>query len=293
MRMSRNTLAVTGRLEINMTSGRNAAPPGKVAPNEGVAGEWHPLVLANASQCTITHEGHSYALSLYVPSTPAPATGFPVIHVLDGDELFPSAAEAMRRLSRFPERTGIVPAIIVGITPHSDGDSRSRYRHYTFGPPADPASVPFGTPSGEGEALLAFITEALPSLIAQRAPIDAKRIALYGHSLSAYFTLNAAALRPGIFHVCAAVSPSLWWDEQRILNQSASLKATRIFLACGEKEAELNDPRRSHRAMLPRLKALEAALGKPAIRVFTNEDHGSVATVAIPEFLRFCMISDE
>jgi len=286
LRIIRNTPVIPGRLEFNMTLGRNAAPPANALPNDGTGGDWRPLVLANASECTVAHEGHAYALSLYIPEAPAPATGFPVICILDGDELFLSAAEAMRRLSRFPERTGVAPAIIVGVTPRSDGDSKSRYRHYTFGPPADPASVPAGTPSGEGEALLAFITQALPRLITQRAPINTDRISLYGHSLSAYFALNAAAMRPGAFHACAAVSPSLWWDEQRLLNQSANLKATRTFLACGEREIEAADPRRSHRAMLPRLKALEAALATTT-HIFPNEDHGSTATTALPQALRF------
>lgn len=275
-----------------MVSGRNAAPLSGGASPDG----WRPLALANAVERDVEHEGCVYGLRVWTPPTPAPAEGHPVIYVLDGDELFLSFAEAMRRLSRFPQRTGIGAAVIVGISPHLDGDSTDRFRHYTFGPPADAAGVPPGAGWGEGDRLLSFITAVAPDLVRAHVPFNAARVSVYGHSLSAYFALMAA--KRHTFHACGAISPSLWWDEEGILDQVQLFANTRVLLACGEKESELADPRRQARAMKRRLDTLEAALrlkqppGHLASHVFANEDHGSVATVAIPEFLRFCALAD-
>lgn len=276
-----------------MVSGRNAAPLESAAE----PGDWRPLVLANASGRLVEYEGNRYALKVWAPATPTPVSGHPVIYVLDGDELFLSFAETTRRLSRFPKRTGIKPAAIVGITPYAEGDSQARYRHYTFGPPADSSSVPANIRWGEGDKLIAFIADALPRMISEHTLINASQASIYGHSLSAYFALYAATRHT--FRTCGAISPSLWWDEASILDQVGRLANTRILLAHGEREAELSEPHRQSRAMDRRLKTLEEALSQIhppaclATHVFAREDHGSVATVAIPEFLRFCMSLDE
>lgn len=255
---------------------------------------WSNLVLPGAIERLVSTQEGAFQLRLWTPDVAAPPGGFPVVYVLDGDELFLLFAETMRRLSRFPERTGVAPAVIVGVSPAEGGAERNRrFQSFTFGPPAVASDAPTDVSWGGGATLLDFLTDAAPALLTERVPLDGSRKAVYGHSLGGYFALNAVIERPDAFAACGAISPSLWWDTERVLARIDRFERTRVFLAMGEREAGEQNPLRERRAMGPRLMQLEAAL-RPiipqsdlAIHVFADEDHGSVASVAIARFLRF------
>ena len=257
---------------------------------KSAATAWTPIVVPGAARCMLG----DYHISVWTPESAAPPHGFPAVYVLDGDELFLSFAETVRRLSRHAGRTGISPAVVVGVAAGSADDrGLRRYRDFTFGPPAAHADAPAGAQPSGGADFLGVLSDAVPYLVAQRAPVDPSRVALYAHSFGAYFALHAIARRPGAFAACGAISPSLWWDPVSVEADIGRITGTRIFLAAGEREARTADQRRIDRAMVPRLDAFEAlllahlphdAVGK---HIFDGEDHGSVATVAIPRFLRF------
>ncbi len=81
--------------------------------DDSLFGESRPFFIPGTEQLDITT--YPYRLFIFKPNTTPPETGFPVMYVLDGNSLFGTMVEAIRLQSRRPEKTGVVPAIIVGI----------------------------------------------------------------------------------------------------------------------------------------------------------------------------------
>jgi len=256
--------------------------------------EWRPLVLDRAMTRTVraAANGHDYRISLFVPDSAPPAGGFPVMIVLDGTALFATVAGTANRLSRRPEATGVQPAVIIGVGHHGEGlyDLAQRHRDFTPGPAAAEAT-PHET--GGADRFLAFLIDELLPLVAQTVPLDPARRALIGHSLAGLFTLHALASRPAAFAAYGAISPSIWWNRDGVLQAISGLKdrSPRLFLAVGERERTPPGALRSERMMVESVEALAAItapLIKTALEIFPDEDHGSVVSVATTRFLRFC-----
>ncbi|MGC3987008.1 MAG: alpha/beta hydrolase-fold protein [Pseudorhodoferax sp.] len=257
--------------------------------------------------------GQTYRTSVWVPPGTPPPGGFPLVCVLDANALFGTFVELVRRSSRRPDATGIVPTAVVGIA--HDGDElfaeAQRRRDFTAGPPAGEEAAADGV--GGAPAFLSFIADALLPALRAELPLDAARQTLFGHSLAGHFVLQALAARPQAFRTWAAVSPSIWWDEAGL---RASLAAAlpgqpglRVFMAAGAWEDEVppwqrRQPgyeqlvaRRARRRMVGSAQALAADLAawlgteRLAFRVFPDEDHASVVMVAAQRALRFCSAS--
>ena len=75
---------------------------------------------------------------------------------------------------------------------------------------------------GDADAFLAFLTNTLQPHYLQALPVDPTRQALVGHSLSGLFVLQALLAQPDRFQRYVAASPSIWWDEARMLDDTAA-----------------------------------------------------------------------
>lgn len=64
-----------------------------------------------------------------------------MIYLLDANSVFGTMVEAMRMQSRRPEKTGVVPAVIVGIGYETDAPFDPG-RYYDFTLPVPPAELP-------------------------------------------------------------------------------------------------------------------------------------------------------
>ncbi|MFC5345685.1 alpha/beta hydrolase [Brevundimonas staleyi] len=259
---------------------------------------WSPFVLPRATTRLVTAaaNGHAYRLSLSVPKGAPPEAGFPMLLVLDGGALFPTVAETERRLSHRSEVTGVEPMVIVGVGPgHTEMyDTAQRHRDFTPGPPllAEDAGR-FET--GGAEAFLAFLLDEAIPLAAGQVRVDPARISLMGHSLAGYFALDVLTRRPDAFAAYAAVSPSIWWNPERLLEGVAGLQETPagVLLAVGRREQNdaPADERRNRRRMVDAVEDLGARLsarlpGRIRVEVFPDEDHASVVSVAAVRALR-------
>ncbi len=246
--------------------------------------------------------GASYRVDVWIPEVTPPPSGFALVVVLDGQAMFGTFVEAIRRSSRRPDATGIGPAAVVAIA-HDDAlyDADRRRLDYTEGP----AGIE-GT--GGADAFLAFLLDELAPSLQAEWPLDARRRVLFGHSMAGYFALLALGARPGAFDVVAAISPSIWWDERALRARLADLHgARRVFIAVGEWEDELPPwqaeakdrddvvARRRERAMIERAASLGTTLasllgaGRVAFHRFPEEDHASVLMIAIQRVLRFAL----
>ena len=258
--------------------------------------------------------GQDYRVSVWLPPGAPPPGGFPALYVLDANALFGTFVEGVRRSSRRPDATGVVPMAVVGIAQDDEAPGEALYpealrrRDFTAGPPADEPAPALGTVGG-APAFLAFLVDELMPALRAELPLDATGQALFGHSLAGHFVLQALAARPTAFRAWAAISPSIWWDEAGLRTNLAHAlphaSRPRLFMAVGEYEGEVppwqrRQPgyeelvaRRGKRQMVRSAEALAAELGPRfgegefLFRVFPEEDHASILMIAAQRALRF------
>lgn len=250
--------------------------------------------------------GAPYRVFLAVPPGPAPPQGFPVLTLLDANASFATLVEAHRRGVERPAGTGIGPTVLVGLGHAGDGlyDRERRVFDTTAGPCREPGET---RATGGRDGFLAFLRETLRPAVAARAPVDARRQTLVGHSLAGGFVLDVFGRDSAAFTNYVAVSPSIWWDEERLVDGLMRLDgAPRLALIVGEWEEALAPwlagrpgaveiaERRARRAMVRRARAFaeraQAALaGRGAVHFecLAGEDHASVVAPALTRALRF------
>ncbi|GLK82359.1 alpha/beta hydrolase [Ancylobacter defluvii] len=252
--------------------------------------------------------GAPYRILLAMPKGPAPPAGFPVLYLLDANASFATLVEAQRRGAERPAGTGIGPMVLVGIGHPADGlyDRARRIFDYTAGPCREEGET---RATGGRDGFLVFLRQVLGPAVAARAPVDARRQTLVGHSLAGGFVLDVFGRDSGAFANYVAVSPSIWWDEQRLTDGLARIEgAPRLALIVGEWEEALPPwlaaqpgaatiaERRARRAMVHRARAFaeraRAALagrGAAEFECLAGEDHASVVAPALTRALRFAL----
>ena len=163
-----------------------------------------------------THTPRQHRVMVYVPQGTAPAGGWPVIYVLDGNLMFPFIAQLVNnRGARGAEmRSG--SAVVVGLghaLPAGSVEVHDRpARTYDYTLPYDgvgPDSQ--GRAQGGADVFLDFIAQQLQPLLHAALPLNAQQQTLVGHSYGGLCTLHALFTRPAMFQRYVAASPSLWW----------------------------------------------------------------------------------
>ena len=256
-----------------------------------------PFTLADTRTFLVRGTVDNYTVSIALPGCEAPASGFPVLYLLDANAGFATAVETLRRLSRRPDATGVGPAVVVGIGHQTDAlyDSAKRQRDFS-----DVGAAAF----------LQLIEEQIKPLVQQHAAVDTSRQILAGHSLSGFFSLWTLANKPEAFQGYIAISPSLWSAPElvaQLQGRKFAAPLPKVFLAVGEWEESLApwqagqagsaniQDRRQERKMVSRLLALgeqlEQQLGKDQIQytVFPQEDHASVFGIGLSRAMRMLL----
>ena len=164
---------------------------------------------------------------------------YPVLYLHDGQNLFDGATSFVPGQEWRVDETAqalilsraIEPLIIVGI--YNTG--KERVEEYT--PSADPKLKVGGKADLYGRLI---VEELKPFVDAHyRTKRDAADTGLGGSSLGGLVTLYLGLRYPGVFGKLAVVSPSVWWDDHRIVREVQSLRAkprTRVWLDMGTDE---------------------------------------------------------
>lgn len=275
---------------------------------QGAEPAWADVKLPAAQQLDLraAGTGRRYRVFVSVPSSPPPATGYPVLYVLDGNAMFPVAAFLSRSVASRSHVTGQVAPLVVGIgyPGEADFDVASRQRDYTPGAGKPDASAT----EGGADLLLDVIEKDLKPLIASRHRVDPARQALFGHSFGGLFVLHALFTRPAGFSTYLASSPSIWWRDRLVLGEldekarSGAGPAPRLQISVGALEDQLPGGRqtpemramRASRPMVSEARGLAARLqgapawsGRVAYLELEGEDHGTAWLPAMTRGLRF------
>ncbi|MDR0279861.1 MAG: alpha/beta hydrolase [Paucimonas sp.] len=163
-----------------------------------------------------------YRLWVGKPARPAPAAGYPVLWMLDGN----AALSALEPAELEKLAGGQAPLLVaVGYRTEQRIDRNGRTRDYTPVVPGLEAQVDplTGQTSGGVDAFLDLLIGRMRPMVAQVAPIDGKRQTLWGHSYGGVAVLHTLFTRPGAFSDYAAASPSLWWRDGAIVAEAEGL----------------------------------------------------------------------
>lgn len=266
-----------------------------------------PLKIREARLHSATTE-RDYRILLYVPDTPPPPAGFPVLYVLDAHANFHLATHLAHEWRKSGPPIGIHPGIIVGIE-HLPTPTDRNPRTDDFTPPAPDLTAtgdPSGGRQGGADRFLAFLDDELKPFLRSSLPIDTSRQTLYGHSYGGLFALHVLFTRPDSFRSYVAASPSIWWNRRHILAEFTTWKKSlppgsplpHLLISVGDEE---QTPQPHHHAagradtlierrQVDNARELAAALtasGLPAqFHLYVDENHGSARVPALNHAVR-------
>ena len=150
--------------------------------------------------------GEDRPIAVGLPQRFDPAEAYPVIYVMDGlGHMLHTLGSA-----RFLASSDRMPAAIVVTIANTEGN---RTRDMT--PPATSVSQSTALPdAGGADGFVAFMRDELKPWIQARYPTRPYDV-LIGHSLGGLFISHVLNTEPDLFDAYIAISPSLWWDEER------------------------------------------------------------------------------
>lgn len=201
---------------------------------------------------------------------------YPVVYLLDGKNNFLFTAGMLRQL----EVRSVPKSILVGII------NTDRTRDLTP-PTSDVEEMEDG--AGQADDFMKMLEEELFPFIGKKYRTSTHRT-IIGHSYGGLFAIYALAKQSTLFSAYLAISPSLWWDEQKVVELfERSLKED------PEKKGLLYMTMASERGnMLGGMLKLTGVLESnesPNLRwdyaVHPNEHHGSIPIVSTMEGFHF------
>jgi predicted alpha/beta superfamily hydrolase len=193
-----------------------AAQPG----NQTVLGQPDSL------RSTILQETRSFYVHLPAGATGPAATRkrYPVMYLFDADAQFAAATSMMQYLST-TYNTLCPEMIVVGLL-HADRRKDLTPTHVSANPPFWPAGV--SNTSGGGEPFIAFLEQELLPYIDQRYPTQPRKL-LIGHSLGGLAVMQIFVHHTHLFNSYICLDPSMWWDQQTLLQEAKRALETRRF----------------------------------------------------------------
>lgn len=239
--------------------------------------------------------GEIYRIFVSYPAAEAPADGYPVLYVLDGNAAFAGFAEARR----IQERFDIGKSIVIGVGyPTDQAYDLRRLDDYTP-PMLDPPPARWRQlakyQSGGQDTFLDFLTGKLRAEIGKRYKIDLNRQSLFGHSLGGLLALHVLYTRPQAFESIVAASPSLEWNEQGALAEERAFtarltsgkvgKTSRLLVVVGGRDID-DDPYGAE-SFAHRMEPLSVYGLRTRFRRYDEEAHMTVPARAITDTLRF------
>jgi predicted alpha/beta superfamily hydrolase len=163
------------------------------------------------------------------------------LYVLDGPSMFP----IITGLTRMMQYGGSVPpCLVIGIGYEDDEAAEKNFQRAYDLTPTKNGRLPNGRYGGAAE-FRSFLNSEITPLIEKSFNIDPRQSTLIGHSLGGMFALQTAVVAPKSFANVLALSPSLWFDNDLVLNQIGHALATqaplsRIVALAGDREQEIS-----------------------------------------------------
>lgn len=198
---------------------------------------------------------------------------YPVIYLLDGtiDEDFIHIAGIVQ-FGSFSWINMLPETIVVGIS------NIDRKRDFTFHTDDKGYTKEFPT-TGHSATFIEFIEKELQPFIKTNFKTNETKT-LIGQSLGGLLATEILFIKPDLFDNYIIVSPSLWWDNESLLEFTPATYNTNksIYVAVG-KEGEIME--REAKALYEKLKPLNNANTKVYYNFFEKQNHADALHLAV------------
>ncbi len=191
-----------------------------------------PIVLGITEEIESAQLGEKRILNIYLPEgySADSATTYPVIYLLDGsaNEDFLHIAGLVQFLTMIEK---MPQSIVVGIA------NVDRKRDFTFPTGIAKDKQDFPT-TGSSEKFMAFLENELQPFIEKHYKTSNSKT-IIGQSLGGLLATEILLKKPQLFTDYIIVSPSLWWDNESLLEKAPELlkaapKDRNIYISVGK-----------------------------------------------------------
>lgn len=234
-----------------------------------------------------TKDGRTFQLFLAVPRAAAPAGGFPLLYMLDGNAAFDALTAQL--LEAAP---GLV---LAGIGYDTDLRFDVMNRSFDYTPVEAPAAAS-GRRTGGADAFLGLLVGELREMAESGIAIHPARRTLWGHSMGGLFATYALMADPGAFSRYVSVSPSVWWNDEWLLKHEAgaarAFPETGMLVMLGDAERRSNPAGPHWEGPAPHTLELVSRLrARPgldvALEIFGGLGHAATLPASIAPALEF------
>jgi predicted alpha/beta superfamily hydrolase len=195
-----------------------------------------PLVIGETFTIDSKILSETRRINVYLPPaySESPNTHLPVLYMPDGgmaEDFLHVAGLLQVSIGNGTMR----PFLLVGI------ENTERRRDLT-GPTENPEDKKIAPRVGGSEAFRSFLRQELMPQVKARYRTT-NETAIVGESLAGLFVVETFLLEPDLFDTYIAFDPSLWWNDQKLVNDAAErlrarpkLEKTLYFASSDEKE---------------------------------------------------------
>jgi len=194
-----------------------------------------PFVLGTIEEIQSTQLGEKRTLNIYLPEgyKQNDTTKYPVIYLLDGsaDEDFIHIV-GLVQFNSFPWISRVPKSIVVGIA------NVDRQRDFTYPTTIQDDKKRFPN-TGHSNKFIAFIETELQPFIEKKYNTNTTKT-IIGESLGGLLATEILFNKSTLFNKYIIISPSLWWDNASLLNQSPVIlqnsfsQNTTIYIGVGK-----------------------------------------------------------
>ncbi|HEX8334038.1 MAG TPA: alpha/beta hydrolase-fold protein [Segetibacter sp.] len=158
-------------------------------------------------------------IHIYTPLNMKKDEAYPVLYLLDGEAHIALAAGQVQYLS---EAYKIIPSLIIVAIENTNRVRDLTPTNWNIGADGKPdtSKNAFGRTSGGADKFLQFLKQELMPYVESNYPTAPYRI-LSGHSLGGLLGIHSMVNHPGLFNAFIAISPSLQWDNERMLAEAS------------------------------------------------------------------------
>ena len=227
-------------------------------------------------------------LNIYLPQTYDKTKSYPVIYILDGS-MNEDFLHLVGLQQFFNMQFKMPDFIIVGIA------NVDRKRDFTFHTDLKDLQKDYPT-TGHSHKFIEFLEKELQPFINQNYKTDSTRY-LIGQSLGGLLATEILLNKPELFTHYFIVSPSLWWDDESLLNKANSLLSSQkddekfVYVSVGKNE---------HKTMVKDADSLFQILknsGKKKLKLeynlMTDDNHATILHKSVYEgFLKLFPYKD-
>jgi hypothetical protein len=245
-----------------------------------------PFVLGEVEEIHSKVLAEKRILNIYLPEgySRNDTVRYPVIYLLDGsaDEDFIHIV-GLVQFSSFDWVQQLPKSIVVGIA------TVDRRRDFTF-PTAIPEDREKYPTAGHSDKFIAFLETELQPFVENRYKTRGAKT-IIGQSLGGLLATEILFKKPALFTKYIIVSPSLWWDNGSLLNQTPRIlkesftQPTDVYIGVGK---EGLTPTATPRVMevdanvlADKLKSTKSKTVKVAFDYLPEEDHATIMHQAV------------